>query len=336
MLRGLVLTNGRLMKLQQIKYIFEVARNNLNVSATAEALFTSQPGISKQIRLLEDELGVEIFVRSGKHLTNITPAGREILPIAENMLKQVRTIQDIAASHVNQKEGRLNLAATHTFSRYFLPHIVENYRRQYPKVAMHIYQGGTQDTNKELNDGKLDVALVHDGEENFADKIQLPCFYWERCIVVPQRHPLTKVDKITFDILAQYPLLTHTSAGGKTNRVETIFKENGFTPEIVFSATDCEIIKSYVRMGLGVGIMAKMAFEEHLDSDLVSLPISHLIPKALVNVVFDRNLYFREFIFSFIEALAPQLSKDLILQAQQTKSAAKIQKFVDQSLIPSL
>jgi len=324
------------MKLQQIKYIFEVARNHLNVSATAESLFTSQPGISKQIRLLEDELGVEIFVRSGKHLTNITPAGREILPIAESILKQVRTIQDIAASHVNQKEGRLNLASTHTFSRYFLPQIVEEYRQKYKKVAMHIYQGGLIDTNKELDDGKLDFALVHDGEENFADKIQLPCFYWSRCIIVPKTHPLTRADETSFDILAQFPLLTHTSSGGKTNKVESIFKENGFSPEIVFSATDCEVIKSYVRMGLGVGIIANMSYEEDLDSDLVRLPIDHLVPKSLVNVVFDRNLYFREFIFSFIESLAPQLSKELILQAQQTKSSNKILKMVEKSLIPSL
>ncbi len=327
---------GRLMKLQQIKYIFEVARNHLNVSATAESLFTSQPGISKQIRLLEDELGVEIFVRSGKHLTNITPAGREILPIAENILKQVRTIQDIAASHVNQKEGRLNFASTHTFSRYFLPQIVEEYRHKYKKRAMHIYQGGLVDTNKELDDGKLDFALVHHGEENFDDKIQLPCFYWSRCIIVPKNHPLTKVDEISFDILAQFPLLTHTSSGGKMNRVASVFKENGFTPEIVFSATDCEVIKSYVRMGLGVGIIANMAYEEDLDSDLVRLPIEHLVPKSLVNVVFERNLYFREFIFSFIESLAPQLSKELILQAQQTKSSNKILKMVEKSLIPSL
>ena len=324
------------MKLQQIKYIFEVARNNLNVSATAESLFTSQPGISKQIRLLEDELGVEIFVRSGKHLTNITPAGREILPIAESILKQVRTIQNIAASHVNQKEGRLNLSSTHTFSRYFLPQIVSEYRQKYKKVAMHIYQGGLLETNKELDDGKLDFALVHDGEEDFDDKIQLPCFYWSRCIIVPENHPLTKVDEISLDILAQYPLLTHTSSGGKTNKVESSFKENGFAPEIVFSATDCEVIKSYVRMGLGVGIIADMAFEPDIDTDLVRLPIEHLVPKSLVNVVFDRNLYFREFIFSFIESLAPQLSKELILQAQQTKSSNKILKMVEHSLIPSL
>ncbi len=324
------------MKLQQIKYIFEVARNQLNVSATAESLFTSQPGISKQIRLLEDELGVEVFVRSGKHLTNITPAGREILPIAENILKQVRKIQDVAASHVNQREGHLNLCSTHTFSRYFLPQIVEAYRKKYAKVAMHIFQGGMQDTNKDLDDGKLDFALVHDGEENFEGKIQLPCFYWKRCAIVPQDHPLTKVKDITFDLLAQFPLLTHTSSGGRKNRIVQAFKEYGFNPEVVFSATDCEIIKSYVRMGLGVGIIANMAYEEHLDADLVSLPIEHLIPKSLVNVVFDRNLYFREFIFAFIESLAPQLSKELILQAQQTKSANKISKMVDQSLIPHL
>jgi len=324
------------MKLQQIKYIFEVARNQLNVSATAESLFTSQPGISKQIRLLEDELGVEIFVRSGKHLTNITPAGREILPIAENILKQVRTIQDIAASHVDQKEGRLNLSCTHTFSRYFLPQIVEAYRKKYAKVSMHIYQGGMHNTDEELDDGKLDFALVHQGEEVFNDKIQLPCFYWNRCIIVPKEHSLTRVESLNLDLLAQYPLLTHTSSGGNSNRIEQLFKENGFSPDIVFSATDCEIIKSYVRMGLGVGIIASMAYEQDLDSDLICIPIEHLMPPELVNVVFDRNLYFREYIFAFIESLAPQLSKNLILTAQQTKSANKIAKMVDASLIPKL
>jgi len=324
------------MKLQQIKYIFEVARNQLNVSATAESLFTSQPGISKQIRLLEDELGVEIFVRSGKHLTNITPAGREILPVAEHILKQVRKIQDIAASHVNHKEGRLNLSTTHTFSRYFLPDVVESYRKQYAKVAMHIFQSNGRQTNSDLDEGKLDFALVHAGENGFVDKVHLPCFFWKRCIVVPNGHPLTKKESINFDILAQYPLLTHTSMGGDRNPIEAKFKEHGFAPEIVFSATDCEVIKSYVRMGLGVGIIANMAYEEHLDADLVKIPIEHLFQPSLVNVVFDRNLYFREYIFAFIETLAPQLTRDLILQAQQTKSSNKISKLIDDSMIPLL
>jgi LysR family transcriptional regulator, cys regulon transcriptional activator len=324
------------MKLQQIKYIFEVARNQLNVSATAESLFTSQPGISKQVRLLEDELGVEIFVRSGKHLTNITPAGREILPVAEHILKQVRKIQDIAASHVNHKEGRLNLSTTHTFSRYFLPEVVESYRKQYSKVALHIFQSSGQTTNSDLDEGKLDFALVHEGENGFVDKIHLPCFYWQRCIVVPKGHSLTKHESVSFDILAQYPLLTHTSMGGGSNPILQKFKDNGFSPEIVFSATDCEVIKSYVRMGLGVGIIANMAHEEHLDSDLIKIPINHLIEPSLVNVVFDRNLYFREYIFSFIETLAPQLTKDLILKSQQTKSMNKIGKMVDRDIIPTL
>jgi len=324
------------MKLQQIKYIFEVARNQLNVSATAESLFTSQPGISKQVRLLEDELGVEIFVRSGKHLTNITPAGREILPVAEHILKQVRKIQDIAASHVNHKEGRLNLSTTHTFSRYFLPEVVESYRKKYAKVAMHIFQSVGQRTNSDLDEGKLDFALAHESEQGFVDKIHLPCFYWRRCIVVPNGHPLARKENLNFDILAQYPLLTHTSQGGEKNQVLQKFKENGFSPEIVLSATDCEVIKSYVRMGLGVGVIANMAYEQHLDSDLIKIPIDHLIEPSLVNVVFDRNLYFREYIFAFIESLAPQLSRDLILQAQQTKSANKIAKLVDKESIPVL
>ena len=324
------------MKLQQLRYIAEVVKHNLNVSSTAENLYTSQPGISKQIRLLEDELGVEIFVRSGKHLTNITPAGREILPVAEHILKQVRKIQDIAASHVNHKEGRLNLSTTHTFSRYFLPNVVDTYRRKYAKVAMHIFQSNGNQTNSDLDEGKLDLALVHASENGFVDKVHLPCFYWKRCIVVPKGHPLCRKELINFDILAQYPLLTHTSMGGDRNPIQAKFKEFGFAPDIVFSATDCEVIKSYVRMGLGVGIIANMAFEEHLDSDLVKIPIDHLFAPSLVNVVFDRNLYFREYIFSFIETLAPQLTRDLILQSQQIKSANKISHLIDDAQIPVL
>ncbi len=322
------------MKLQQIKYIFEVARNQLNVSATAESLFTSQPGISKQIRLLEDELGVEVFVRSGKHLTNITPAGREILPVAEHILKQVRKIQDIAASHVNHKEGRLNLSTTHTFSRYFLPEVVSAYRRKYAKVALHILQSSGRRTNAELDEGKLDFALVHDGEEGFVDKVHLPCFFWRKCLIVPKNHVLARKENINFDILAQYPLLTHTSLGGVKNPIQAKFQEFGFAPEIVFSATDCEVIKTYVRMGLGVGIIANMAFEPNNDSDLECISLDHLFAPSLVNVVFDRNLYFREYIFSFIETLAPQLTKELILTAQQTKSSNKISRLVETESIP--
>jgi LysR family cys regulon transcriptional activator len=323
------------MKLQQIKYIFEVARNQLNVSATAEALYTSQPGISKQIRLLEDELGVEMFVRSGKHLTNITPAGREILPIADSILKQVQHIQNIAANHVDQNQGRLNLSASHTFSRYFLPNIVERYRKEYQNVTMHLYQDDTNNLNKELDESKLDMALVHEEKDLFTDKIRLPCFYWNRSIVIPQDHPLAKKKEVSFEQLAKYPLLTHTSSHGKVNYIEHVFKENGLSPDIVFSATDCEIIKSYVRMGLGVGIIANMAYEDDLDDDLVVLSIENLFPKSLVNLVFDRHFYFRTFIFKFIEFMAPHLSKDIILQTQQARSMNKITSILENVSIPT-
>lgn len=324
------------MKLQQIKYIFEVARNKLNVSATADHLFTSQPGISKNIRLLEDELGVQIFVRSGKHLTNITPAGREILPVAEDILKRINKIKEIAENYVNESAGRLNLSTTHTFSRYFLPKVIKEYRKLYPKVALHILQHDINKANVDLNDGKLDFALLQQDEPDFQDKIHLPCFFWRRCLVVPKDHILAKRDSIDFDILAQQPLLTHTYAGGSSNFVLKKFKENGFNPEVIFSATDCEVIKYYVRMGLGVGIIANMAYEKDLDEDLVKIPIDNLFEPCLVNVVFDKNFYFREYVFSFLQSLAPHLSKELILQAQQTRSQNKVAKLIDEKMIAVL
>lgn len=322
------------MKLQQIKYIFEVARNQLNVSATADNLFTSQPGISKNIRLLEEELGVQIFVRSGKHLTNVTPAGREILPVAEDILKRISKIKQIAENYVSENQGRLNLSATHTFSRYFLPTVVEKFRIDFPKVALHIFQSEAEKTNLDLNDGKLDFALVQEDDPGFADKVHLPCFYWKRCIVVPKAHALANKDSVDFDLLAHYPLLTHTHVGGASNLILKKFKQNGYSPDIVFSATDCEVIKYYVRMGLGVGIIANMAYEERLDADLIKIPVDNLFEPSLVNIVFDKNFYFREYIFSFLKTLAPQLNREIILKSQQLRSQGKISKLVDDSSVP--
>jgi LysR family cys regulon transcriptional activator len=226
------------------------------------------------------------------------------------------------------------LATTHTFSRYFLPRIVEEYRKNFDRVALHIYQSDGAQTNDDLDKGKLDFALVHDGEKGYHDKIQLPCFYWRRALIVPKGHALANRESINFDILAQYPLLTHTSLGGNKNYVEEKFKEQGFKPDIVFAATDCEVIKSYVRMGMGVGVIASMAYEEDKDSDLVAIDLSHLIPPSLVNVVYDKNFYFREYIFAFIEALAPHLNRDLLIEAQQTRSQSKMAKLVNKENIP--
>src|SRR3990167_1289480 len=215
------------MKLQQLRYIWEVAHHDLNVSATAQSLYTSQPGISKQIRLLEDELGVEVFARSGKHLTRITPA----------------------------------IATTHTQARYALPPVISAFIKQYPDVALHMHQGTPMQIAEMAADGTVDFAIATEGLELFNDLIMMPCYRWNRCVVVPQGHPLTKLPKLTLEALAEYSIVTYVFGFTGRSKLDEAFSHRGLTPKVVFTAADADVIKTYVRLGLGVGILATMAVD---------------------------------------------------------------------------
>lgn len=301
------------MKLQQLRYIWEVAHHDLNVSQTAQSLFTSQPGISKQIRLLEDELGVEIFSRSGKHLTRVTPAGQAILAIAGDILRKTESIRQIALEYTDQKRGHLSIATTHTQARYRLPGVIERFIEHYPDVALHMHQGTPQQIAEMAADGTVDFAIATEAMEHFADLVMLPCYHWNRSVVVPKGHPLAGVKKLTLEEVARYPIVTYVFGFTGRSKLDEAFQSHGLTPHVVFTATDADVIKTYVRLGIGVGIIASMAFEPQKDgADLVALDASHLFENSTTRIGFRKGTFLRGFMYDFIREFAPHLTRERV------------------------
>ncbi|MCK0746436.1 HTH-type transcriptional regulator CysB [Chromohalobacter nigrandesensis] len=300
------------MKLQQLRYIWEVARHNLNVSATAQSLFTSQPGISKQIRLLEDELGVEIFARSGKHLTRVTPAGEAIIELAGKVLRTVDNIKHVSQEHSDERRGSLSIATTHTQARYALPPVIHEFRQKYPDVALHMQQGTPKQIAQMVSEGQADFAICTESLELFTDLVLLPCYRWNRCVLVPQDHPLAVVETLTLEVLAEYPLVTYLFGFTGRSQLDDAFKAHDLTPNVVLTAADADVIKTYVRLGLGVGIVAHMAVDPVVDRDLVALDASHLFESSTTKIGIRRGTFLRGFMFDFVNRFAPHLDRDSI------------------------
>lgn len=300
------------MKLQQLRYIWEVTRHNLNVSATAQSLFTSQPGISKQIRLLEDELGVEIFARSGKHLTRVTPAGQSIIDLAGEVLRTVDTIKQVAQEHSDERRGSLSIATTHTQARYALPPVIGEFTRKYPDVALHMQQGTPKQIAQMVSEGMADFAICTESLELFTDLVLLPCYRWNRCVLVPQGHPLTEIGALTLEQLAEYPLVTYVFGFTGRSQLDDAFRGKGLTPNVVLTAADADVIKTYVRLGMGVGIVARMAVDPVIDSDLVPLDASHLFASSTTKIGIRRGTFMRSYMYDFVSRFAPHLDRDII------------------------
>lgn len=315
------------MKLQQLRYIWEVAHHDLNVSQTAQSLFTSQPGISKQIRLLEDELGVEIFSRSGKHLTRVTPAGQAILAIAGEILRKTESIRQIALEYTDQKRGHLSIATTHTQARYRLPAVIEKFIARYPEVALHMHQGTPQQIAQMAADGTVEFAIATEAMEHFADLIMLPCYHWNRSVVVPKGHPLASIKNLTLEDVAQYPIVTYVFGFTGRSKLDEAFQSRGLTPHVVFTATDADVIKTYVRLGIGIGIIASMAFEPQKDSqDLVALDASHLFENSTTRIGFRKGTFLRGFMYDFIQEFAPHLTRERVEAALQAHSREELEE----------
>lgn len=303
------------MKLQQLRYIWEVAHHDLNVSATAQSLFTSQPGISKQIRLLEDELDVEIFARSGKHLTHVTQVGEVIIEMAGEILRQVGAIKQVAQEYSNEKEGSLSIATTHTQARYALPPIISEFRQTYPDVSLHMNQGSPEQIAELAASGEADFAIATEGLELFNDLVMMPCYRWNRAVVVPTEHPLAGIGKLTLDAVAEYPIVTYVFGFTGRSKLDDAFRAADLSPNVVFTATDTDVIKTYVRLGLGVGIIAHMAHEPAVDGDLVALDASHLFESSVTHIGFRKGTFLRQYMLDFIEAFAPHLDKEMVQRA---------------------
>ncbi len=303
------------MKLQQLRYIWEVSRNGLNVSATAQVLYTSQPGISKQIRLLEDELGVEIFARSGKHLSHITAAGEQVIQVAGEILRKCEQIKQIANEFSNEREGVLTVATTHTQARYALPPVISSFMQEYPDVSLHMNQGTPAQIAEMAADGAVDFAIATEGLEAFPELVTMPCYRWNRCVVVPKGHPLTRLKKLTLEELAEHPIVTYVFGFTGRSKLDEAFSLKGLTPKVVFTAADADVIKTYVRLGLGVGIVAGMAVDERQDADLVVLDASHLFESSVTKIAFRRGTFLRGYMSAFIEQFAPHLTVNIQQEA---------------------
>lgn len=300
------------MKIRQLHYIQEVAKRGLNVTAAAEALFTSQPGVSKQIRMLEEELGVSIFVRNGKHLAEITPAGERILEYTRRMLLEVDNIQNIAQEFRHSDKGDLSIATTHTQARYALPPVIRKFRKHFSKVSLHLHQGSPQQIAKLASEGQVDFAIATEALELFDDLVMLPCYHWNRVVLVRPDHPLAQEEDFGLKKLAKHPLITYTFGFTGRSKLDQAFAAHGLKPDVVLTAVDADVIKTYVRLGLGAGIVADLAYDPKEDSDLVALKADHLFEHSTTHIGFRRSMFLRGYMYEFISTFAPHLKRDLV------------------------
>ncbi|MDO8861878.1 HTH-type transcriptional regulator CysB [Haliea sp. E1-2-M8] len=322
------------MKLQQLRYIWEVAHHELNVSATAQSLYTSQPGISKQIRLLEDELGVEIFARSGKHLTHVTPAGEAILTAAGEVLRKVESIKQVAQEYSNEKKGSLSIATTHTQARYALPATIRSFIERYPDVSLHMHQGTPMQISEMAADGTVDFAIATEALELFSDLIMMPCYRWNRCVLVPRDHPLTQLSELTLEDVAEHPIVTYVFGFTGRSKLDEAFVARGLVPRVVFTAADADVIKTYVRLGLGIGIVAAMAYDERADADLVPLDATKLFASSVTKIGCRRGTFLRGYMYDFIEDFAPHLTRDVVQEAFSHHSKTELDELFSHIELP--
>ncbi|MCC6915849.1 HTH-type transcriptional regulator CysB [Nitrosomonas sp.] len=303
------------MKLQQLRYLNEIARQKLNLSKAAGVLHTSQPGISRQIQLLEQELGVEIFTRNGKRLTHITPPGLAILETAQRMLQDADNLKKIGKEFSDRESGTLIIATTHTQARYALPAVIKRFIGRYPKIKLTLRQGSPIEIATWVSSGKADLAIATEAIELFDELVMLPCYEWNRCIVVPPRHPLLLLRELTLEAIAEHPIVTYDFAFTGRSKINQAFEARGLKPNVVLTAIDADVIKTYVEIGLGVGILAKMAFDPVRDKKLRAIDAAHLFEPSTTRIGISRNSYIRHYIYDFIEMFAPHLDTETVKKA---------------------
>ena len=311
------------MKLQQLRYLAEVARRGLNVSDAAEALHTSKPGVSKHIRALEDELGVKVFARHGKRLVSVTEPGKAVIAIAERMLADAQNLRRAGEEFANEKLGTLTIAATHTQARYALPKAVAAFKRRYPKVELKIHQGNPTQICEQVLAGDADMCVATEMIATIPELISLPVYQWNRCVVVPPRHPLLKDAPLTLEKIAQYPIVTYDFTFANRSLMQKAFESRGLTPNVVLAAHDADVIKTYVELGLGIGILAKMAFDPKRDRTLRAIDAAHLFESSTTRLGIKRGAYLRRYAYEFIELFAPQLPRAVVERAVRGEEGSR-------------
>jgi LysR family cys regulon transcriptional activator len=300
------------VNLQQLRYVVEVSRRDLNVSDAAEALFTSQPGISKQIRLLEEELGVEIFVRHGKRLVALTKPGHQVLAIAERMLRDQANLKMVGEEFSRESEGVLSIATTHTQARYALPPIIQQFIPRYPKVRLNLHQGSPTQVCDYVLSGDADIAIATEAIADNENLVMLPCYQWNRSVIAPRGHPILKAQPLTLEEIARWPIITYDFAFTGRNQINKAFLGRGLKPNVVLTAIDSDVIKTYVAMGLGVGIVASMAIDPVADKQLGAMDAAHLFESSTTRIGIRRNAYLRGYVYAFIELFAPALTRRIV------------------------
>lgn len=295
------------MNLQQLRYVSEVARRNLNVSEAAAALHTSQPGVSKQIRALEEELGSDIFVRQGRRLIAVTDAGREILATVDRILAEIANLRAVSEEFAHHEKGTLAIGVTHTQARYALPAVVTEFKRRFPDVKLKLLQGNPHHLARMVLDGEADVAIATEALDLYEELVTVPCYSWHHCVVVPQGHPLANVRPLTLEAIASYPLVTYDPTFAGRTALDKAFAARGLEPEFALTALDSDVIKSYVSLGLGVGIISSRAYRAGKDEGLVALECEHLFPAQTTRLAFRRGAYLRGYTVEFIRLFAPNV-----------------------------
>jgi LysR family transcriptional regulator, cys regulon transcriptional activator len=303
------------MNLIQLRYVREIVRQGLSVSNASEMLHTSQSGVSRQIQLLEEELNLLIFQRNGKRLIGITEPGEMIVKLAEQVMREVESIRRVGQEYTQKDKGTLTIATTHTQARYFLPPAVKQFMQAYPDVALTIHQGNPIQVAEQVQSGEADIGIATESISAFENLLCLPCYQWNRCIVTPEGHPLLSDTPLTLEKITRYPLITYDFSFTGGSLVKRVFHEAGLEPNVVLTAIDADVIKTYVNLGLGIGLLATMAYDQIRDSNLKMLDASQLFPASTTYLGLRRDAFLRDYVYDFIHMLVPTFNRKEVIAA---------------------
>jgi LysR family transcriptional regulator, cys regulon transcriptional activator len=312
------------MNFQQLRSVREAVRCGFNLTEVAKALHTSQPGVSRQIRELEDELGVDLFVRTGKRLISLTEVGKLIIPTIEKMLKDAENLKRAGEDFKQQATGRLSIATTHSQARYALPDTVREFLQRFPGVRFNLHQGTGDQVAQLLVSGEADVGIATEALTNYESLVTIPCFRWSHCVIVPPAHVLLDGAPLTLERLAEFPIITYGPGYTGRKSIDEAFKVAGLEIDTVLTAMDADVIKDYVELGLGVGIIASIAFDERRDAELRALDARNLFKINMTKIAVRRGSFLRGYVYEFIESFAPQLTRDVVAQALATEPGTNI------------
>ena len=323
------------MKLQQLKYLLAIVDNGLNITAAAERLYTSQPGVSKQLKLLEEELGLQLFTRKGKSLGGVTEAGQQVIERARIIMQEVDNIRSVAAEYFHEEEGTLSIATTHTQARYVLPDVIRTFRERYPSVTLNLHQGTSEQIADMVAANKIDFAIATGSRELFSNLLLVPSYHWDRKIIVPKGHELAQLQRaLTLEDLAEYPLVTYVFSFGGQSSLKRAFADRGLDPDVVFTARDADVIKTYVRMGLGVGIVASMAEDCDDQKDLAAIDAVGLFPRSTTWIGFRRNTVLRRYMLDFIQLFAPHITTEQLEKTRHVSAQAEVDRLFENTDLP--